>query len=221
MTRVKMREDKAYDLLAKYGVPVPEHCLAQTLDELEECSERVPYPHVLKIVSPDVIHKSDVGGVVVGVENLEEDKKAFQGILENVEKAVPGARIDGILVQHMVPKGVEVIVGGLRDKIFDVVVMFGLGGIFVEVLKDVSFRVAPMTPRDAFEMLGEIRGSKLLEGVRGIPPRDKAALAVLIYNVYRLLEENIHIVEVDLNPVMSYEQGAAVADARIIVEQTD
>ena len=219
MTRVKMREDEAYSLLAKYGVPVPEHCLAHTLDDLEICAGSVPHPHVLKIVSPDIIHKSDVGGVIVGSGDMEEDRRAFREILANVEKNVPNARIEGVLVQHMVPKGVEVIVGGLRDKIFDVVLMFGLGGIFVEVLKDVSFRVAPMTPRDAYEMLGEIRGTKLLEGVRGIPPRDKAALAVLIYNVYRLLEENTHIVEVDLNPVMSYEQGAAVADARIIVEQ--
>ena len=215
--RRKLREDEAYSVLAAYNIPVPEYCLATSLSDLERCAGRVRYPHVLKVVSRDIVHKSDVGGVIVGVKDLEGDIEAYKRIMDNVRRKMPEARIEGVLVQWMVPEGLEVIVGGLRDRFFDTVVMFGLGGIFVEVLRDVSFRVAPLTMDDALEMLDDIKARKVLYGVRGMPPRDREALARIIYGVYRLLEENRNIKEIDLNPVMSYERGAYVADARIII----
>ncbi len=215
--RRKLREDEAYSVLAAYNIPVPGYCLATSLSDLERCAMRVRYPHVLKVVSRDIVHKSDVGGVIVGVKDLEGDIEAYKRIMNNVREKMPEARIEGVLVQWMVPEGLEVIVGGLRDRFFDTVVMFGLGGIFVEVLRDVSFRVAPLTKDDALEMLDDIKARKVLYGVRGIPPRDREALARIIYGVYRLLEENRNIKEIDLNPVMSYERGAYVADARIII----
>jgi acyl-CoA synthetase (NDP forming) len=215
--RKKLFEDEAYDLLAEFNIPVPDHCLARNLKELQDCANIVRYPHVLKVVSLDIIHKSDVGGVVVGLKNINEDISAYKNMLENVSQKAPNARIEGVLVQHMVPEGLEVIVGGIRDRFFDIVVMFGIGGIFVEVLRDVSFRVAPLTFNDAIEMLDDIRASKVLYGVRGIPPRDREALAKIIYGVYRLMEKHRNIKEIDLNPVMSYERGAYVADARVII----
>ena len=215
--RSKLLEDEAYDLLSLYGVPVPGHCLARSLEELRSCASRVRYPHVLKIVSPDIVHKSDVGGVIIGVKNIDEDISAYKRIIESVSKKAPESRVTGILVQHMVPEGLEVIIGGIRDRFFDVVVMFGLGGILVEVLRDVSFRVSPLTYDDALEMLEDIKARKVLYGVRGMPPRDREALAKIIYGIYQLMDKHRNIKEIDLNPVMSYERGAYVADARVII----
>ena len=217
--RRKLLEHEAYALLEHYGLPVPRHALARSLEEAVEAAEHVGYPVVLKVVSPDIVHKSDVGGVVLGLRSEEEVAEAYARIVENVKKRAPEARIYGILVQHMVPEGVEVIVGATRDPVFGPVVMFGLGGIFVEVLKDVSFRVVPLTEDDAEEMIREIKGYAVLKGVRGIARRDIAALKRIILGVARIMEEIPEVRELDLNPVMSYPegQGAAIADARVIV----
>ncbi|MCE4607246.1 MAG: acetate--CoA ligase family protein [Desulfurococcales archaeon] len=215
--RSKLLEDEAYDLLSLYGVAVPDHCIARNIEELGSCANKVRYPHVLKVMSPDIVHKSDVGGVIVGVKNIDEDIDAYKRIVESVNKKAPGSRVTGVLVQHMVPQGLEVIVGGIRDRFFDTVVMFGLGGILVEVLRDVSFRVSPLTYNDAIEMLDDIQARKVLYGVRGMPPRDRNALAKIIYGVYQLMDKHRNIKEIDLNPVMSYERGACVADARVII----
>ena len=217
--RSKLLENEAYDLLAKYSIPVPEHCLARNMEGLQACSSKVTFPHALKIVSPDIVHKSDVGGVIIGLRNINEDINAYRKIVENISRKAPGTRIEGVLVQQMVPEGLEVIVGGIRDRFFDIVVMFGLGGIFVEVLHDVSFRVSPLTYRDALEMLDDIKANKVLYGFRGMPPRDREALAKIIYGIYQLMEKHRNIKEIDLNPVMSYEHGAYIADARVIVGQ--
>jgi acetyl-CoA synthetase (ADP-forming) len=217
--RRKLLEHEAYMLLEHYGLPVPRYALARSLEEALEAASHVGYPVVLKIVSPDIVHKSDVGGVVVGLRSEDEVAEAFARILENVKKRAPEARVYGVLVQHMVPEGVEVIVGATRDPIFGAVVMFGLGGIFVEVLKDVSFRVVPLTEDDAEEMIREIKGYAVLKGVRGIARRDIAALKRIIMGVAKIMEELPEVRELDLNPVMSYPEGegAAIADARIIV----
>ncbi len=217
--RRKLLEHEAYRLLESYGLPVPKYGLARSPEEAVEIANHIGYPVVLKVVSPDIIHKSDVGGVVVNVRSEEEVLEAYTRIVENVKKRAPDARLYGILVQQMVPEGVEVIVGGTRDPIFGPVVMFGLGGIFVELLKDVSFRVVPLTEDDVDEMMREIKGYAVLKGFRGSPPRDLAALKRIVLGVARIMEELEEVREIDLNPIMSYPegQGAAIADARVIV----
>ncbi len=217
--RRKLLEHEAYMLLEQYGLPVPRYGLARSPEDAVEIANEIGYPVVLKVVSPDIVHKSDVGGVVVNVRSEEEVVNAYTRIVENVKRRAPEARLYGILVQQMVPEGVEVIVGATRDPVFGPVVMFGLGGIFVEVLKDVSFRVVPLTEEDADEMIKEIKGYAVLKGVRGMPPRDIAALKKIILGVAKIMEDIEEIRELDLNPIMSYAEGegAAIADARIIV----
>ncbi len=217
--RRKLLEHEALHVVKHYGAEIAEADIAYTPEEAGEIAEKIGFPVVLKIVSPDISHKSDVGGVIVGVKTKEEAVEAAKKILENVSKKAPNARISGILVQKMAPKGLEVIIGGLRDNIFGPVVMFGLGGIFVEVLKDVSFRIAPITINDALEMMSEIKSAKLLEGYRGQPPVNKEALAKTIIAVAKLLEENPEIDSIDLNPVIAYPDKALVVDARIILRQ--
>ncbi len=217
--RRKLLEHEALELIKAYGAPIADAGLAKTPEEAGDLAEKMGFPVVLKIVSPDISHKSDVGGVIVGVNSKEEAIEASKKIIENVSKNVPSARITGILVQKMAKKGLEIIIGGLRDNIFGPVVMFGLGGIFVEVLKDVSFRVAPISYEDAYEMMKEIKSAKLLEGYRGQPPVDKKAIADIIIAVAKLLEENPEVDSVDLNPVIAYPDGAVVVDARVILKQ--
>ncbi len=215
--RRKLLEHEAFEVIRAYGIPAPETGLAKTPEEAAELADKIGYPVVLKIVSPDISHKSDVGGVILNVNSKEEAVEAFKKIQENVKAKAPGARIVGILVQKMAPKGLEVIIGGLRDNIFGPVVMFGIGGIFVEVLRDVSFRIAPLSEEDALEMMKEIKASKILEGYRGQPPVDKKSLAKIILGVAKLLEENPEIESIDLNPVMAYPDKAIVVDARVIL----
>ncbi len=218
--RRKLLEHEALYMIKYYGARIAEADIAYTPEEAAEKAEKIGFPVVLKIVSPEISHKSDVGGVIVGVTNKEEALQAAKKILENVSKHAPKARITGLLVQKMAPKGLEVIIGGLRDNIFGPVVMFGLGGIFVEVLKDVSFRIAPITVEDALEMMSEIRSAKLLEGYRGQPPANKEELARIITAVASLLEENPEVSSIDLNPVIAYPDKALVVDARIILSET-
>lgn len=216
--RRKLLEHEAFIVAREYGLPVPEFGIARTYEEAGEIAEKIGFPVVLKIVSPDISHKSDVGGVILNVNSKEEAIQAAKKIFENVKKHVPDARIEGVLVQKMAPKGLEVIIGGLRDNIFGSVVMFGLGGIFVEVLKDVSFRIAPITEEEALEMMKEIKAAKLLEGYRGQPPVDKKALAQILIKVATLLDENPEIESIDLNPVLAYPDKAIVVDSRIILK---
>ncbi len=213
----KLLEHESLEVLRLYGLPVPEFCLARSAQELEDCISVISPPYVMKVVSPDIIHKSDVGGVILNIEDSDQAMTAYRKILSNVKARAPDARIHGVLVQKMLPQGLEVIVGGKRDPIFGPVILFGLGGIFVEVLKDVSMRVAPLTVEDSMEMIEEIKAKKLLEGYRGQKPRDKEALATVILKIARLMLRQPAVRELDLNPVMSYEKGAAIADARIVV----
>ncbi len=218
--RIKLLEHEAISVIKSYGIPVAEAYLAKNVEEAIEIASKIGYPVVLKLVSPDISHKSDVGGVIVGINSPDQVREAFNKIMENVPKKAPNARITGILVQKMAEKGgIEVIVGGLRDNVFGPVVMFGLGGIFVEVLKDVSFRVAPLTHEDALDMIKEIKARKILEGYRNTPPVNKEALADIIVKVAKLLEENPEIDSLDLNPIIAYPDKAIVVDARIILKK--
>ncbi len=209
---------EAYELLACYGLPVPRWRLARSPEEAAEAAEELGAPLALKIVSPDVLHKSDVGGVALGVRGPREAAEAYRRIVENVERAKPGARIVGVLVQEMVPQGLEVLVGGVRDQVFGPLVAFGLGGVLVELYEDIAFRVAPIHRVDAVDMIREVRASKLLEGYRGMPPRDVDTLIDILVRVSRLMAE-APIAELDINPLMLYERGggAKIADARILL----
>ena len=216
--RTRLLEHEAMMLLEAYSVPVPPYGLATSSDEAASLAARIGPPVALKIVSPQVIHKSDVGGVILGVGSPEEAAKKFQELITRVRERVPGARIVGVLVQKMAPKGaVEVVVGGIRDQVFGPTIMFGLGGVFVELFGDVSFRVAPFDEEEADDMMREVKAYRLLKGYRGKPPRDLEALKKIIMKSQRIMVDNPEIREMDLNPVMSYPEGALVVDARFIL----
>lgn len=218
--RTLLNEVEAKQLLRDAGVPVATTVLATTREEAQAQAQAVGYPVVLKIVSPDIVHKSDVGGVRVNLKDAPAVVAAFDEIIANAKKAVPDARIVGVAVQNMAPQGTEVIVGMTTDPQFGPVLMFGLGGIMVEVLKDVSFRLVPLTERDADQMINEIKGRPVLEGVRGQPPADKAALRSAILNVAKFVEAHPEVRELDLNPMFAYPDGAIAVDARIVVSES-
>jgi len=210
-------EHEAKNLCSHYGMPITAIKIATTEDEAVKYSDEIGYPIVLKIVSPQVLHKSDSGGVLININNAEEVRAGYNKILTNVKKHVPEAVITGILVQEMAPSGTEVIVGSTKDPTFGNTLMFGLGGIFVEVLKDVSFRIVPIQKIDASEMIKEIKAYKILEGVRGMPPVDQEMLVKILMATSKMLEECSEIKELDMNPIIVYEKGARVVDARIIL----
>jgi acyl-CoA synthetase (NDP forming) len=216
--RAKLTEIESKELVGNAGIPVIEAKLARTKAEAVALSEKMGFPVVLKIVSPDVIHKSDSGGVKLGLDNASQVSKAYDEIMSAIKKRQPKAKIEGISVQKMARPGVEVIIGMTKDMQFGPVLMFGLGGILVEVLKDVSFRIVPLTKRDAHEMIKEIKGYPLLEGYRGQEPADIPFLEAMILKVSDFIDKNPEIKELDLNPVFAYKNGAVAVDARVILE---
>jgi acyl-CoA synthetase (NDP forming) len=181
----------------------------------------IGYPVVLKALSPDVPHKSDVGGVVLGVGSPDVLRTEFAALTTRVERRVPGAQLTGVLVQRQLGGGREVILGGKRDPSFGPVVMFGLGGVYVEVFEDVAFRLAPLAREEAEEMISEVRGSRLLRGVRGELPADEEAIVEALLTLSRLLVECPEVAEVDVNPLLVFEQGVAAVDARVVVKRDD
>ncbi|WP_440059877.1 acetate--CoA ligase family protein [Thermogladius sp. 4427co] len=215
--RGKLLEHEALQLMEAYGIKVAEYGFASKPEEAGEISEKIGYPVVVKVVSPDISHKTDVGGVLLGLSSKNDVVKGCETIIENVKARQPGAKIVGFLVQKMMPKGLEVIVGSTRDQVFGSVIMFGLGGVFVEVLRDVTFRVAPVSFEDALEMIDEIKARRLLEGYRGQPPVDKKAIANIIVSLSNLMEENPEVYSVDLNPIIAYSDKAIAVDARVIL----
>jgi acetyl-CoA synthetase (ADP-forming) len=202
----------------EYQIPVTTFKLAKSEEEAVGFAEKTGFPVVLKIVSPDILHKSDAGGVKVNLKNTEEVRSAYGKILENAKKYNATARVVGVLVQEMAPQSTEVIVGAIKDPQFGQTLMFGLGGIFVELLKDVTFRVAPITREDAEEMIREVKAYPLLRGYRNTPAADVNAIVDVLLNTSRLVMDYPEIKELDLNPVMAYEKGAKTVDARIILE---
>lgn len=217
--RFKLLEHEAFEIAKHYDIPVPQAYVVRSPEEALELADKVGYPIALKIISPDITHKSDVGGVKLNLKSRDDAAKGVKEILEVVPQKAPGARLSGVLMYKMAPQGLEVIVGGVRDGVFGPVVMFGLGGVYVEVLKDVSFRIAPISREDALEMMMEIKSAKVLEGYRGQPPADKEALANVIMGLSKLLEENEEVESADLNPVMAYPSGAVAVDVRIILRR--
>jgi acetate---CoA ligase (ADP-forming) subunit beta len=216
--RKVLLEPEAKTICLEYGVNVTKFKVANNDREAAEFAEKIGYPIVLKIVSPDIIHKTDAGGVIVNLKTKEDVKASFCTILENVKKFKPDARIEGILVQEMAPKGIEVIVGSVKDAQFGQTLMFGLGGIFVELLKDVTFRVAPITEAEAAEMVVGVRAYPLLNGYRNTPAADVNAIVNVLMSISKLIMDHPEIKELDLNPVMAYPNGTKTVDARIILE---
>lgn len=216
--RSMLTEFESKKILKQAGIPVVETKLAKTQKEAVSLSQKMGFPVALKIISPDVIHKSDSGGVKLSVNSVSEVKKAYDEILKKIKKQYPTALVHGISVQKMVRVGTEVIVGTSKDPQFGPVIMFGLGGIFVELLKDVSFRVIPVERRDVQEMIQEIKGYPLLQGYRGKEPANITALVEIILKISKLIEENPQIKELELNPIFVYQDKAVGVDARIILE---
>ena len=216
--RKYLLETEAKTVCMEYGIPITKFKLAKNEAETVKFAEEIGYPVVLKIVSPDIIHKSDVGGVIVNLKDAKDVRNAYKQILESIKKHKADAKIVGMLVQEMAPSSTEVIVGAIKDPQFGPALMFGLGGIFVEVLKDVTFRVAPITVDEAREMITEVKAYPLLKGYRNQPPADIEAIVKILLNTSRLVMEHQEIKELDLNPIMVYEKGAKTVDARIILE---
>ena len=202
-----------------YGIPVPKEGLAKTAEEAAGLAAGMGFPVVMKIVSPDILHKTDAGGVVVGVTSADQARTTFQTILDNAKRYKSDAAIEGIQIQQMLPSGAtEVIVGSIDDPSFGKLVAFGLGGILVEVLKDITFRLAPASKTDAEGMLDGLKASEILHGVRGQAGVDRAALSAIIVKVSELVTDFPEISEVDLNPVFATAKGATAVDARIVCD---
>ena len=219
--RANLLEEEGYEVLQAYGFPTPQSILCTTEQEGIDAARHIGYPLVMKIVSPDIIHKSDAGGVKVGVKTDDELKSAFRTITENALKYKSDAKIKGVLVQEMVKSAKETILGASQDPTFGPVIMFGLGGIYVEVLKDVVFRVAPIDEQEAINMVESIKTIKLLKGVRGEKPSDLKAIADSLQRLSQLVVDFQEIKEFDINPLLVLEEGkgARVVDARIILSQ--
>jgi acetyltransferase len=221
--RVTIGDLEARSILTAYGIEVPDSELAEDPEEAIEIATRLGYPVVLKVASPDILHKTDVGGVKVGLQNSEDVRDAFDLITYRTQRYLPEARLWGCLVQKMVPSGFEVLIGMNRDPQFGPLVTFGLGGIYVETLKDVTFRIAPISPLEAEEMLGEIRAHALLNGVRGEPPVDKPAIIDSILRIGQLVTDFPEIMELDINPFVVYpnDGGGIAIDMRLVLKPQD
>ncbi|WP_415282570.1 4-hydroxybutyrate--CoA ligase [Candidatus Nitrososphaera sp. FF02] len=218
--RKNLLEEEGYEVLSAYGFPTPKSILGATEDECVHAAKEIGYPVVMKIASPDIIHKSDAGGVKVGVKSDDELRSAFRAIMESAKKYKADAKIKGVLVQEMVKNAKETILGASQDPTFGPVIMFGLGGIYVEVLKDVVFRVAPIDEREAAKMVESIKTIKLLKGVRGERPSDVKAISDSLQRLSQLVTDFPEIKEFDINPLLVLEEGkgARVVDARIILK---
>jgi acyl-CoA synthetase (NDP forming) len=217
--RTVLTEIEAKQILIQSGINCTDTQLAATKEAAVELSEKFGYPVVLKVSSVDISHKSDAGGVKVNLKNKAEVEEAYDAIIQSCKAAVPTANIEGVSVQPMGKSGTEVILGMIKDPSFGPVVMFGLGGVFVEVMKDVSFRVVPIEASDAEDMINEIKGKKLLEGYRGQEPADVATLQQMLVKLSDFVNATPEIEEIDMNPVFCYKDGAVVVDARIILSE--
>ena len=219
VTSKALNEYEAKRLMKKAGIPAGQEILAKTAGDAAKAAARIGFPVVMKIVSPDIMHKTEIGGVVLNLSSQSAVRRAFNEIIANAEKAEPNARIDGVLVAKMISGGVETILGTFRDPTFGPVVMFGLGGIFAEALKDVTFRVAPFGIKEATEMVREIKGYTILQGARGTPPADIPALAKALSNLSIFATANADTLEsVDVNPFVVHPKGkgAVALDALIV-----
>jgi acyl-CoA synthetase (NDP forming) len=215
--RANLLETESRDILKKCGLSLPHAIFTSNMDDVKGAAHRLSYPVAMKVVCPDIIHKSDVGGLKLDLKDEMELCLAFEEILASACTLTRRERVLGTLISPMAPEGQECIVGMIRDPQFGPVIMFGLGGIFVEAIKDVSFRVAPPTDQDIDEMIQEIKGYKLLTGTRGGKPKDTEAIKQILAGISQIAVDNPEIKEIDLNPVIVHEKGASIVDSRIIL----
>ncbi len=218
-TGIQLPPHEALSLVAEKGLDCTAFALAESPGSASEIAQKQGFPVALKVSSPDIVHKSDAGGVQLNLDTAEAVEKAYGELLARVKNSFPQAKIDGVLVNKMAPAGQEVIIGMNRDPQFGPIMLFGLGGVLVEIFRDVVLWHPPLSREDALEMIQQIKGYPVLAGYRGQPPVDMNALADCLLAVAQLAEENPKIVEIDLNPVFAYPQGALVADARIIMKE--
>jgi acetyltransferase len=206
-------------LLAAYGIPTLATRVARTADEAVSAARTIGLPVAAKVLSPDIVHKTEVGGVQLDLRSDADVRDAFEAITRSAAAAQPGARIDGVLIEQFVRGGREVIVGMSQDPSFGSILMFGLGGIYVEALKDVAFRIQPVSDVDAREMIDSIRGVQLLRGMRGEKPSDFDVLIEIIQRVSQLVGDHPEIREMDINPFVVFEKGGVAVDARVRVQR--
>ena len=212
-------EELSKSILKTYGIKVPPFALVTSAEEAVKQAKKIGFPLVMKVVSPQILHKTDVGGVKVGLDNVNDVKKTFKDMYGRLSKK-KGVEVKGILLEKMVPKGVELIVGIQNDPQFGPVIMVGLGGIMTEVMKDVAFRMLPITTSDAKSMLNELKGSALLKGFRGSEPIDTNMVAKMLVQIGKLGVENAdYINSIDFNPVVVYPKSHFVVDAKIILNK--
>lgn len=215
--RKSLNEPEAKEILLAISVPVPEFRLAKNVEDAILAAEEIGYPVVLKIVSGDILHKSDIGGVTLNIKNGKELEENWASMIFNMASEFPSASVDGLLVEKMVPAGREVIIGVIKDPQFGPLVMFGTGGVTVELMKDVSFRLGPVTRQEAFEMIGEVKGFPLLTGYRGDTIKDLYAISDIIMKLSKTVAESDGIKEFEINPLIVYEDGCYAVDARAII----
>jgi acetyltransferase len=218
--RYYMSEKEANEILQCYGFPVLKSVLLKDLSEVDKAAEEFAFPVAMKICSPDIVHKFDVGGVRLKIKTKDEARTAFEEIIENVKKLKPSVKIDGVIIERMAKRGVEVILGAVRDPKFGPICMFGLGGTYVETMKDVTFRLAPMWEISAEIMIQTIKAYSILKGVRGSPPCDIDAIKDCVLRLSQMVTEQPEIAELDINPLIVYPQGegCVVADSRILLQ---
>jgi len=216
--RSSLTAPEAKGICEAYGIAVPKEAVAATASEAARLAASVGFPVAMKIVSPQILHKTEAGGVVVGVKSATEAEQAFAGIIANARRYDPEATIEGVQVQQMLSGGQEVIIGAVTDPAFGKLVAFGLGGVLVEVLKDITFRLAPATLEDALSMLDGIAAAQILKGVRGAAGVDRESLATMIVNVSQLVADFPEISELDLNPVFATPKSATAADVRVVLD---
>jgi acyl-CoA synthetase (NDP forming) len=213
-----LTEVEAKQIISESGIHCTSTELATSREEAIKLSESIGYPVVLKISSVDISHKSDAGGVKLNLQDKVQVKNAFDNIFAITKERFPNAAIQGVSVQKMVPQGIEIVMGMIKDPNFGPVLMFGLGGIFVEVFKDVAFRIVPLERRDASEMIKEIKGYRILKGFRTQNPVDTRYLENMLLKLSAYVEDKPEFKEIDINPIFAYTEGAVVVDARIVLE---
>jgi acetyl coenzyme A synthetase (ADP forming)-like protein len=213
-----LSEFESYDLLKKYGVPVPDHAIVQTPAEAARAAEKIGFPVVMKIHSPQIIHKSDAGGVIVSIPSKQAAEEAFAKIVSNAKAYNAEAEIKGVIVEQQAAPGLELIIGGKTDPAFGKVLTFGMGGTLVELMKDVTLRILPVTEETIRAMVREIHGYPIIQGYRGTKPRDEETLVQVMWAINCFFAENTNVVEFDINPIRLYESGACIVDARIFVD---
>jgi acyl-CoA synthetase (NDP forming) len=213
-----LTETEAKQILQDLGIATTLGHLATSEEEAVRAAISIGFPVVLKISSPDIVHKSDIGGVQLHLQHAAAVREAYRAIMQRVAEHAPHARLEGTTVQPMAKPGVEVIIGMSKDVTFGPVLMFGLGGVLVEILKDVAFRIVPLQQHDAAEMIRDIKGLPLLQGYRGTPAADLAALERILLILSDFVAGTPQIKEIDLNPVYAYDHGAVAVDARMILE---